>query len=202
MKAGIGILVNPDRDHESRDWDFVTLGDADLRNLPQLGIQGYIKPDKFRKAIDFENDIALLELKTPIVMDWQINRICLPSVYLAGNGHAAYVLGYGWTRGARDKNGTRPATAPTTILREDLIVLRKSPPCPPSMLCNIQASRQTQAGDSGGPLMREVRGKWYLLGVTKGHSCNSRSCFTRITPHCNWISDKTNGDVKCYGNIV
>uniref|UniRef100_A0A183CRL9 Peptidase S1 domain-containing protein n=1 Tax=Globodera pallida TaxID=36090 RepID=A0A183CRL9_GLOPA len=70
------------------------------------------------------------------------------------------------------------------------------------MLCNIQASRQTQPGDSGGPLMREARGKWFLLGVTKGHSCDTRSCFTRITPHCNWISDKTNGDVKCYGNIA
>ncbi|KAL3112373.1 hypothetical protein niasHT_019098 [Heterodera trifolii] len=174
----------------------VTLGGGNWSEVPELSIHAVFKHEGFEKSSDSAHDVALLQLNNSIVMSKDLNRVCLPQVYNAKTGHAAYIIGYGYTFGPRERNSTH--LRQSTTLREDLIVLRSTPPCPPHMLCNAQTSRQTKKGDSGSPLLRESEGKWFLLGITRGH-CHNRSCFTRIVPYCNWIEEKTKGEVKCNG---
>ncbi|KAL3092944.1 hypothetical protein niasHS_004971 [Heterodera schachtii] len=174
----------------------VTLGGGNWSEVPELSIHAVFKHERFEKSSDSAHDVALLQLNNSIVLSKDLNRVCLPQVYNAKTGHAAYIIGYGYTFGPRERNSTH--LRQSTTLREDLIVLRSTPPCPPHMLCNAQTSRHTNKGDSGSPLLRESEGKWFLLGITRGH-CHNRSCFTRIVPYCNWIEEKTKGEVKCNG---
>uniref|UniRef100_A0A914HIH6 Peptidase S1 domain-containing protein n=1 Tax=Globodera rostochiensis TaxID=31243 RepID=A0A914HIH6_GLORO len=87
----------------------------------------------------------------------------------------------------------------TTALREDLVQFRVSAPCPAQLICSRHPTRQTEPGDSGGPLMLEFEGQWYLVGIVKRQraECQSKSCFTRVTTLCSWLTDASKGDVHC-----
>ncbi|KAL3102506.1 hypothetical protein niasHS_001248 [Heterodera schachtii] len=177
----------------------LTIGGKDWSETSSLSIKKYIKFDRFMSQ-HYDNDIAILELTHPVVFDMKINRICLPSIYTARNGHVAYFLGYGLTKGALELAGTNRTKS--TKLREDFVQLRVGPPCPVNFLCtNSQThpTRHTTPGDSGGPLMREYRGKWYVIGLVIGKPdvCDHKSCFLRPTSYCSWINRVTRGRVIC-----
>ncbi|KAL3101602.1 hypothetical protein niasHT_023122 [Heterodera trifolii] len=130
----------------------LTIGGKDWSQTSSLSIKKYSKFDRFMSQ-HYNNDIAILENLSP-------------SIYTARNGHLAYFLGYGLTKGALELAGTNRTKS--TKLREDFVQLRVGPPCPVNFLCtNSQThpTRHTTPGDSGGPLMREYRGKWYVIGL-------------------------------------
>uniref|UniRef100_A0AC34G8M7 Peptidase S1 domain-containing protein n=1 Tax=Panagrolaimus sp. ES5 TaxID=591445 RepID=A0AC34G8M7_9BILA len=62
-------------------------------------------------------------------------------------------------------------------------------------------------GDSGGPLMKIYKNRFYQVGITSWGSplsddkINDHSdfedIFTFIPTYCNWIAETTNGEVKC-----
>ncbi|KAL3073562.1 hypothetical protein niasHS_017129 [Heterodera schachtii] len=178
----------------------VTLGGKDWQRSAGLSIKSFSKIKTFHSHA-LNDDIGVIELADPVVFDHRVNRICFPAAYTARTGHLAYVLGYGDTFGARENHGTK--LKETSSLREELIQLRIKQPCPRKMFCTQHATRQTEPGDSGGPLMREYRGRFYLIGIVKGHrtECQSRTCFTRVIPHCLWINKVTQGQTICQGII-
>ncbi|KAH7680130.1 hypothetical protein AAVH_41499, partial [Aphelenchoides avenae] len=60
-------------------------------------------------------------------------------------------------------------------------------------------------GDSGGPLMINRKGVWYQVGTTSigglfdddvGRT-KWLSVYSRLSRACDWIEEKTGGDVKC-----
>uniref|UniRef100_A0A183C9P1 Peptidase S1 domain-containing protein n=1 Tax=Globodera pallida TaxID=36090 RepID=A0A183C9P1_GLOPA len=79
---------------------------------------------------------------------------------------------------SREAHGT--VLKETKALREDLIQFRVSAPCPAQLICSQHLTRQTEPGDSGGPLMREFEGQWYLVGIVKGHRAECQA--KRIGP--------------------
>ncbi|KAL3085565.1 hypothetical protein niasHT_037306 [Heterodera trifolii] len=179
----------------------VTLGGGDFRQSAKFGIKRFFKLQTFRQH-ELNDDISILELQHPVSVSTKINKICLPATYNPRTGQAAYMAGYGDTFGARENNSSH--LKETTALREDIITIRVNKPCPTNLICTTNEARQTTVGDSGAPLMRQLAdGRWALIGIVKGHraECQSKSCFTRILPHCKWINGVTERQVHCNGNV-
>uniref|UniRef100_A0A183BIY4 Peptidase S1 domain-containing protein n=1 Tax=Globodera pallida TaxID=36090 RepID=A0A183BIY4_GLOPA len=152
----------------------VTLGGNDWKRTPEHNIKGYTRHNEY-KSHTLNNDIAVIELASPVAFNNNVNRICLPLNYVPKTGHMAYVLGYGDTFGARENKGT--TLKETAMLREELVQIRVGYPCPVNMICSQHPTRQTESGDSGGPLMREHEGEWHLIAIVKGHraECQGKS---------------------------
>ncbi|KAL3085400.1 hypothetical protein niasHT_033629 [Heterodera trifolii] len=181
-KNEIGGAVPEGSWHVPFEYVKVTLGGKDWQHSAGLSIKSFSKIKSFHSHA-LNDDIGAIELSDPVVFDHRVNHICFPAAYTARTGHLAYVLGYGNT------------LKKTSSLREELIQLRIKQPCPKKLCCTQHETRQTEPGDSGCPLMREYRGRFYLIGIVKGHrlECQSRTCFTRVIPHCLWVNKITKG---------
>ncbi|GMR61928.1 hypothetical protein PMAYCL1PPCAC_32123, partial [Pristionchus mayeri] len=61
-------------------------------------------------------------------------------------------------------------------------------------------------GDSGGPLMMKADDdRWFQIGITSfGEDSHFQRdiVFTDVRKYCDWISAKTEGEVKCQGEKV
>ncbi|XP_076285340.1 transmembrane serine protease filzig isoform X2 [Lasioglossum baleicum] len=127
----------------------------------------------------FENDLALLELDSPIVFDEHIVPICMPDDGIDFTGRMATVTGWGRLK----YNGGVPST-----LQEVQVPIIKNSVCQEmfqtaghsklildSFLCAGYATGQKDSceGDSGGPLvMQRPDGRWFLVGtVSHGIKC-------------------------------
>nr|XP_031836002.1 serine protease filzig [Nomia melanderi] len=127
----------------------------------------------------FENDLALLELESPIVFDDHIVPICMPEDGIDYTGRMATVTGWGRLK----YNGGVPST-----LQEVQVPIIKNSVCQEmfqtaghsklildSFLCAGYATGQKDSceGDSGGPLvMQRPDGRWFLVGtVSHGIKC-------------------------------
>nr|XP_033340000.1 serine protease filzig [Megalopta genalis] len=127
----------------------------------------------------FENDLALLELESPVVFDDHIVPICMPEEGIDFTGRMATVTGWGRLK----YNGGVPST-----LQEVQVPIIKNSVCQEmfqtaghsklildSFLCAGYATGQKDSceGDSGGPLvMQRSDGRWFLVGtVSHGIKC-------------------------------
>lgn len=117
----------------------------------------------------FSNDLALLKLTQTASLSHGTGLVCLPNKLLPlPVGESCWVIGWGYTDIAA---GTLPEK-----LKQGQIPLVPRAKCAAdhptrtideSMLCagsNITGISGCQ-GDNGGPLVRNVHGKWYLEGV-------------------------------------
>jgi len=146
------------------------------------------------------NDIALLKLKTPLMLDsdTNVNAICLPetgrSVPPGTILHAA-----GW--------GLQGEGKPTTISMEARevtvpLIAYNGKQCGEypdemflkGMLCAgyTTGGRDTCQGDSGGPLIYKMDDKWYQLGATSfGAGCaqkNFPGIYTDVGQFRDWMA--------------
>ncbi|XP_023290771.1 serine proteinase stubble [Orussus abietinus] len=127
----------------------------------------------------FENDLALLELETPIQFDEHIVPICMPNDGEDFTGRMATVTGWGRLK----YNGGVPS-----VLQEVQVPIMENSVCQEmfqtaghskkildSFLCAGYANGQKDSceGDSGGPLVMErPDGRWMLVGtVSHGIKC-------------------------------
>ncbi|XP_076167750.1 transmembrane serine protease filzig [Ptiloglossa arizonensis] len=127
----------------------------------------------------FENDLALLELESPVQFDEHIVPICMPEDGIDYTGRMATVTGWGRLK----YNGGVPST-----LQEVQVPIIKNSVCQEmfqtgghsklildSFLCAGYANGQKDSceGDSGGPLvMQRPDGRWFLVGtVSHGIKC-------------------------------
>ncbi|CAL7950620.1 unnamed protein product [Xylocopa violacea] len=127
----------------------------------------------------FENDLALLELESPIQFDVHIVPICMPEDGIDFTGRMATVTGWGRLK----YNGGVPS-----VLQEVQVPIIKNSVCQEmfqigghsklildSFLCAGYANGQKDSceGDSGGPLvMQRPDGRWFLVGtVSHGITC-------------------------------
>ncbi|XP_043680145.1 serine protease filzig isoform X1 [Vespula pensylvanica] len=127
----------------------------------------------------FENDLALLELESPVQFDSHIVPICMPDDNVDFTGRMATVTGWGRLK----YNGGVPS-----VLQEVQVPIMENSVCQEmfqtaghsklileSFLCAGYANGQKDSceGDSGGPLVMErPDGRWMLVGtVSHGIKC-------------------------------
>jgi secreted trypsin-like serine protease len=154
----------------------------------------YLNPSYDKTTIPPHNDIALLKLVNPVVLNSRI----APIKAATGQDTSGSALASGW--GA---TGDDEAHQTATILQRALLTIRTAKTCndAPSLnrdlksdeLCagDSDGSPGTCHGDSGGPLvLGRSNGTYELVGVTSwgGLICNTYSVFSRVSVFASWIN--------------
>ncbi|XP_011053690.1 PREDICTED: mucin-17 isoform X3 [Acromyrmex echinatior] len=150
----------------------------------------------------FENDVALLELESPVQFDEHIVPICMPEDGIDFTGRMATVTGWGRLK----YNGGVPS-----VLQEVQVPIMENSVCQEmfqtadhvklildSFLCAGYANGQKDSceGDSGGPLVMERSdGRWFLVGtVSHGIKCAAPylpGVYMRTTYYKPWLHSIT-----------
>uniref|UniRef100_A0A8C5GIY8 Peptidase S1 domain-containing protein n=1 Tax=Gouania willdenowi TaxID=441366 RepID=A0A8C5GIY8_GOUWI len=148
----------------------------------------------------FNNDIALVELTSPVVLSEHVIPVCLPSATEPPTGSPCLVAGWGslYEDGPsadvvmEAKVPLLPQSTCKSALGKDLVTN--------TMLCagylsggidSCQVCKST--GDSGGPLIYKDRlsGRFQLYGITSwGDGCGEKGkpgVYTRVAAFSDWI---------------
>lgn len=146
------------------------------------------------------NDIALLELESPVTLSDKVNTVCLPiQDSRITDGHKCYITGWGRTVGGGDAADTlQQAMLPVQNPQKCATVNRPLAPVDEkSMICGGSGVADQAGGcqgDSGGPYVCEENGKWVLRGaVSWGHGmCRTEyfTVFARVSSFREWIDEK------------
>uniref|UniRef100_A0A7E4W6V6 limulus clotting factor C n=1 Tax=Panagrellus redivivus TaxID=6233 RepID=A0A7E4W6V6_PANRE len=154
------------------------------------------------------NDIALVELKTPIKYNKHTQPICLPSwdKDIELSTKMAWATGWGDLKTDGKLSDTlqqvkvpfvdMPTCSSTLFLTDPYFRFNKK-----LQICAGTQGKGTCQGDSGGPLVFKTdKGAWFQLGITSWSvkDCGSDPVvYTRVSGYCNWIYSTTGGDVGC-----
>ncbi|KAM9330530.1 transmembrane protease serine 11D-like [Gastrophryne carolinensis] len=147
-----------------------------------------------------ENDIALLELSSPVNFTSNVRTICLPKASdNFRDGSSCYVTGWGALETAGISSPVLQQ-AEVKIINTDLC---RSPQMYghiilPPMLCAgyVEGGIDACQGDSGGPLATtQMQNRWSLIGIVSfGEECglaNKPGVYTKITSVRWWITEKS-----------
>ncbi|KAM5340303.1 transmembrane protease serine 11C-like [Glossophaga mutica] len=147
-----------------------------------------------------DNDIAVVNLSSPVLYTSNIRRACLPeATYTFPPNSAVVVTGWG---------SLKPDGSISNILQKGTIKIIDNRTCnkekvysgviKPGMLCAgfLEGRVDACQGDSGGPLVSaDQRGTWFLAGIVSwGAECalpNKPGVYTRVTYYRDWIMSKT-----------
>ncbi|XP_044211137.1 ST14 transmembrane serine protease matriptase a [Thunnus albacares] len=161
------------------------------RNLKQ------IIPHPNYNAYTFDNDIALMELDSPVTYSDYIRPICLPAAqHDFPTGNTVWITGWG---------ATREGGFAATVLQKAQVRIINHSVCndlmggqiTSRMLCAGVLSGGVDAcqGDSGGPLSSPAKGRTFLAGVVSwGDGCarrNKPGIYTTVTKFRGWVKEKT-----------
>lgn len=152
---------------------------------------------------NFDNDIALVQLKDPVKLGPKVSLICLPgksSNYSLPTGSLGLISGWGRTEDKTHVAQLRGAMVPVATLRECQQVKPKnrnmnvnSYVFTDNMICaGGQRGVDSCEGDSGGPLAvkisEEGKPKFYVAGlVSWGPECGTYGIYTRVQNYIDWI---------------
>ncbi|KDR24120.1 serine proteinase stubble [Zootermopsis nevadensis] len=149
-------------------------------------------------AATFANDLALLELESPVAFDEHIVPICMPHDKEDFTGRMATVTGWGRLKyGGGVPNLLQEVQVPVienSVCQEMFHTAGHSKVILNSFLCAGYANGQKDSceGDSGGPLMLEREdGRWVLVGtVSHGIKCAAPylpGVYMRTTYYKPWL---------------
>uniref|UniRef100_A0A8C9THJ0 Suppressor of tumorigenicity 14 protein homolog n=1 Tax=Scleropages formosus TaxID=113540 RepID=A0A8C9THJ0_SCLFO len=165
---------------------------TEKRNLKNIICHPYYN------SFTFDNDIALMELESPVTLNQYITPVCLPSVtHDFPAGKAVWVTGWGATK--EDGYGAAVLQkAEVRIINSTVCNQLMSNHITSQMLCAGVLTGGVDAcqGDSGGPLSSlELGGRYFLAGVVSwGDGCarrNKPGIYTRVTRFRGWIKQNT-----------
>ncbi|XP_053669193.1 CLIP domain-containing serine protease B4-like [Anopheles marshallii] len=146
------------------------------------------------------NDIALIRLTRSVQYSETVRPICLPlsaSVrYLDHVGFSSYAVGWGKTENETRSDVKLKVELIITSLQECKSIyewsgfLQKAT----HMCAGGVLGKDTCIGDSGGPLMRQIAGAWYLIGVVSygPNTCGTDGVpgvYTNVAEYVDWIRD-------------
>uniref|UniRef100_A0A672IXT4 Suppressor of tumorigenicity 14 protein homolog n=1 Tax=Salarias fasciatus TaxID=181472 RepID=A0A672IXT4_SALFA len=177
----------------------------------QLGLhmQGQISTHVVRRSLKriiphpnyndftFDNDIALMELQSPVTYSDYIQPICLPAAqHNFPTGSTVWITGWGATReggfGAKVLQ-----KAQVRIINQNVCDKLMDGQITSRMLCAGVLTGGVDAcqGDSGGPLSSPSGTRMFLGGVVSwGDGCarrNKPGIYTTVTKFRGWIKEKT-----------
>ncbi|XP_029309182.1 serine protease 56 [Cottoperca gobio] len=143
----------------------------------------------------FNNDIALVELTSPVVLSGRVTPVCLPSGMEPPTGSPCLVAGWGslYEDGPsadvvmEAKVPLLPQSTCKSALGKELVTN--------TMLCAgyLSGGIDSCQGDSGGPLIYQDRisGRFQLYGITSwGDGCGEKGkpgVYTRVSAFSDWI---------------
>ncbi|KAI1728730.1 trypsin domain-containing protein [Ditylenchus destructor] len=158
-------------------------------------------------------DVAVYELANELKFGRAVRKICLPRRFKESYGQIAFIVGWGADTRTDD-------TKKSFISQEAAIPLNPPKRCVnqfrnltevlefdrKQFLCGGGTFRGTEIGDSGGPLMLNVKGRWFQVGLTSFGEMGKTEpngyyydvgAYTRIAENCPWIAEMTAHNVKC-----
>ncbi len=209
-----GALIAPDwiltaahcvRKKGRRRRVLVRTAEYDLSENEGVEITHRITTDFVHEDFDIDtidSDIALLKLKHPVPPSKYVNYACVPSVEdILPPKTLCYAVGWGKMKDTHIFGAD--------VLREAQVPLVDNKKCSDAFEYEITSSQMcagynrggvdTCAGDSGGPLMCEIKkdgvSRWYVYGVTSfGEGCGDKGkygIYTRVTNFADWINSVT-----------
>ncbi|XP_053183488.1 suppressor of tumorigenicity 14 protein homolog isoform X1 [Scomber japonicus] len=166
----------------------------DVQRLPVKKIISH--PDYNR--MNFDYDIALLELSQPLKFTNTIQPICLPSSsHVFPAGMVCWVTGWGTLREGGQKAQILQK-ASLKIINDTVCNTVMEGQVTSRMLCSgfLAGGVDACQGDSGGPLVCfEESGKWFQAGIVSwGEGCarrNKPGVYSRVTKFREWIKKET-----------
>ncbi|XP_073336142.1 ST14 transmembrane serine protease matriptase a [Pagrus major] len=166
------------------------------RNVVKRNLKRIIAHPNYN-SFTFDNDIALMELDSPVTYTDYIRPICLPaSQHVFPVGNTVWITGWG---------ATREGGFAATVLQKAQVRIINHSVCDDlmggqltsRMLCAGVLSGGVDAcqGDSGGPLSSPSGTRMQLAGVVSwGDGCarrNKPGIYTTVTKFRGWIKEKT-----------
>ncbi|XP_015273456.1 PREDICTED: coagulation factor IX [Gekko japonicus] len=153
----------------------------------------------YNSSLRYHNDIALLELDSPLELNSYVTPVCIADKDFTNSllkFGASTVSGWG-----RLAHQGREASI-LQVLKVQLIdratCLRSTRfSIVSSMFCagHPYEAKDTCQGDSGGPHATEMEGTWFLTGITSwGEQCAMKDkygIYTRVARYVKWIRDTT-----------
>jgi secreted trypsin-like serine protease len=147
-----------------------------------------------------DNDIAVIELTTPVNYNRFVSPVCLVQKDVAD--YTSCVVA-GWGR-------TNYKGAVSNILNQVVLPVVPWPDCKKSnaktltqnMMCAgyPEGGKDACLGDSGGPFVCKVDNRWEIHGVVSfGQHCaepGHPGIYTRVSRYLKWINDVTDGAVS------
>ncbi|XP_067131361.1 trypsin-1-like [Centruroides vittatus] len=173
----------------------------------RLGEQNLNAPDSDEKSYSVErvvphpgfnnynNDIGMMKLKTPVVLNNHVMPVCLPSADADFVGEFCTTSGWGKVD-PRSKVVDALQIVRIEVFDNskcDIYTKRFLIPIGNRHACagTLEGGKGTCQGDSGGPLMCRRNDKYYLLGLTSfGSNCvkpEFPDVYTNVKAHLNWI---------------
>ncbi|KAG7479094.1 suppressor of tumorigenicity 14 protein [Solea senegalensis] len=148
-------------------------------------------------AYTYDNDIALMELDSPVTYSDYIKPICLPAPqHDFPTGNTVWITGWGATR----EGGFAASVlqkAQVRIINHSVCDKLMGGQITSRMLCAGVLTGGVDAcqGDSGGPLSSPSGSRMFLAGVVSwGDGCarrNKPGIYTTVTKFRGWIKEKT-----------
>ena len=146
------------------------------------------------------NDVALIQLSTPISFNAHIQPVCLPCVNDIKTGDSVTITGWGakYSGAPFVPSNLRQVTTTLDADSECLTDYGRSYNATCMMCAGVKGKDSCQ-GDSGGPLVHKVNGTWYQYGVVSwGIGCAEAKhpgIYSRVTSLLDFITSTTG--TKC-----
>ncbi|MGA5195415.1 serine protease [Streptomyces exfoliatus] len=174
----------------------VLLGDHDLTTGTDSPHAVLATPDRLLPHPEYDpdtqrNDIALVRLAEPVALNRHVRPIALPAAYAHGSFDDTQVEVPGWgttSYGGRTSDVLRTVALGT--MSNAACASRGMTQVTTTQICTYAPGRDTCQYDSGGPLVRAVKGRPYVVGlVSYGRECatDTPAVNTRVRSYVTWI---------------
>ncbi|XP_071351872.1 transmembrane protease serine 13a [Trachinotus anak] len=182
----------------TRFWK-VYAGVVSQDNLPEPYLVKKIFLNENYDSRTNDQDVALLRLKSPVVINEKIQPVCLPT---SGQqflpGYTCWTTGFGTTEAG---SGTASKDLMEVSVKLIDTQVCNSPPVyggavTNNMICagDLDGGKDSCQGDSGGPLVCQGDNRWHLVGITSwGAGCgekNKPGVYTKVSSVLPWIYSK------------
>uniref|UniRef100_A0A8D0HGB8 Coagulation factor IX n=1 Tax=Sphenodon punctatus TaxID=8508 RepID=A0A8D0HGB8_SPHPU len=147
----------------------------------------------------YYNDIALLELDSPLEFNNYITPICIADKEFTNNllSHGEGTVS-GWGRlNFRGRTATILQVLKVQFIDRATCLRNSRFTILPSMFCagHLTEAKDSCQGDSGGPYTTDIEGTWFLTGITSwGEQCAMKDkygVYTRVARYIKWMRDIT-----------
>ncbi|GAB6022961.1 Transmembrane protease serine 9 [Chamberlinius hualienensis] len=181
---------------------FAILGAYDLRLIgpqtPTVPVRQVVINPKFNRSTG-DNDLALVEFAYPIQYNPNVSPICLPFPNSELTWQPVVVMGWGLTQFSFASYTLQEATlsvVPNNICQDQY---GQSNPITDQMICAWGHGKDACRGDSGGPLIWNTEGRWFVVGIVSfgmpcGPTSTTAGVFTRVDRFLQWIVSETEDD--------